>query len=340
MAAVMQRDVVDIRRHQPRPPDGSRHAAEGAVAVLGRRGDVIGVARHAIADDLAIDLRPARLRMLQLLEHDHAGALAHDEAVAILVIGARGPLRLIVEGRAQRPAGAEAGDGQPRDRRFGAARHHHVGIAQRDQPRGVADRMRAGRAGGHDRVVRPLQAMADRDMAGSQVDDVAGDEEGADAARAALFQKHRILGDAVDAADAGTDHHAGGATILLALRLPAGIGQRHVGGGDPVGNEVGDLALFLRLQERVGIECSLAFARDARSDLAGKILGLEAADPRHRGTTGQQLPPGMLGTEAERRQQADARDDDTSHRKLSRSRRRSGRRRHLQSIRRSPCRYT
>ena len=31
------------------------HAAKGAVAVLGRRGDVEGVARHAVADDLGID---------------------------------------------------------------------------------------------------------------------------------------------------------------------------------------------------------------------------------------------------------------------------------------------
>ena len=38
--------------------------------------------------------------------------------------------------------------------RFRAARDHHVGIAERDQPRRIADRMRAGRAGGDDRMVR------------------------------------------------------------------------------------------------------------------------------------------------------------------------------------------
>ena len=68
----------------------SAHAAIGAVAVLGRRGDVVGVAGKAVADDLAIDLRAAGHGVLALLEHDDAGALAHDEAVAVLVIGPRG----------------------------------------------------------------------------------------------------------------------------------------------------------------------------------------------------------------------------------------------------------
>ena len=61
----------------------------------------------------------------------------------------------------------------PVDRRFGAARHHHVGIAERDQPRRVADRVRAGRAGGDDRVVRTLEAVRDRDIAGGEIDQAA-----------------------------------------------------------------------------------------------------------------------------------------------------------------------
>ena len=111
------------------------HAAIGAVAVLGRGGDVIGVAGHAVADDLGIDLGAARLGVLELLEHDDAGALAHDEAVAVLVIGARGALGLVVEAGRERAAGGEAGDREAADRRFRAAGDHHVGIAERDEPR-------------------------------------------------------------------------------------------------------------------------------------------------------------------------------------------------------------
>ncbi len=49
---------------------------------------MIGVAGQAVADDLAVDFRTARFGVLIFFEHDDARALAHDEAVAILVIGA------------------------------------------------------------------------------------------------------------------------------------------------------------------------------------------------------------------------------------------------------------
>ena len=168
-----------------------RHAAERAVAVLGRRGDVIGVARQAVADHFGIDLGAARLGVLVLLEHDDAGALAHDEAVAVLVVGPRGLGRRVVEAGRQRAAGGEAGDRDAADRRFRAARHHHVGIAERDQARRVADRVRAGRAGGHDRMVRPLQAVLDRHVAGGEIDQAAGNEERRHAARPPLLEHDR-----------------------------------------------------------------------------------------------------------------------------------------------------
>ena len=163
---------------------------------------MVGVARQAVADDLGIDLGAASLGVLVFLQHHHAGTLAHDEAVAILVVGARGPGRIVVEARRQGPAGGEARDGQAIDRRFRAAGHHHLRIAERDEPRGIADGMGAGGAGGHHRVVRALEAMLDGDVAAGQVDEAAGDEEGRDAARAALDQGGRGLVDAADAADA------------------------------------------------------------------------------------------------------------------------------------------
>ena len=79
------------------------HAAIGAIAVLRRSGDVVGIARQAVADHLGVDVRAARLGVLEVLQHDDAGALAHHEAVAVLVVGARGLLRLIVEGRCTAP---------------------------------------------------------------------------------------------------------------------------------------------------------------------------------------------------------------------------------------------
>ena len=64
-----------------------------AIAVRRGRGDVVGVARHAVADQFGIDFRAALLGVLVFLQHHDAGALAHHEAVAILVIGTRGARR-------------------------------------------------------------------------------------------------------------------------------------------------------------------------------------------------------------------------------------------------------
>ena len=177
-------DVVDVLGREASALESRLHAAETAVAVFGRRRDVIGIARHAIADDLGIDARAAPLGVLEILQHDDPGAFAHDEPVAILVVGARALRRRIVEARRERARRAKAGDGDPADRAFRATGDHHVGIAQRDQPAGIADRMRAGRARRHDGVIGPLELMLDRDVARRQIDQAARNEERADPAGA------------------------------------------------------------------------------------------------------------------------------------------------------------
>src|SRR5690606_6106179 len=104
-------DVVDLARVDAGPANRGAHATERAVAILGRRGDVEGVTAQTVADQLAIDPRAAGERMLALLEHDDARPLAHDETVAIAVVGPRGRGRTIIVGGGERAAGGEARDG-------------------------------------------------------------------------------------------------------------------------------------------------------------------------------------------------------------------------------------
>ena len=156
-------------------------------------------------------------------------------------------------------------------------------------------------------MVRALEAVADRDLAGGEVDQAPGNEERADAARAALVERDRGLVDAVEAADAGADEDAGRALVLVGRRVPAGVVERLVGGGHRVDDEVVDLALLLRLHPVVGIELAFGAGRRAapgrRSGTAGRRPG-----SRRCGATpllpARRLRPGGLDAAAERRDHA------------------------------------
>ena len=66
----------------------------------GRRlGDVVRVRRRGVADDLGVDVRATRARHLQILQHQHARALAQHEAVALGVEGAARAGRIVVMAR-------------------------------------------------------------------------------------------------------------------------------------------------------------------------------------------------------------------------------------------------
>ena len=98
-----------------------------------------------------------------------------------------------------------------------------------------------------------------------------GMKNGRDPARALVVQGHGGVVDAADAADAGADHHAGGALVLVGLRVPAGVVQGLAGGRHRVDDERVDLALLLRLHPGVGIEGAVAaVAERARNRRCGR----------------------------------------------------------------------
>ena len=68
-----------------------------AFAIGRRRCHAVGVRGRAIADDFGERRRAARQRMIQRLDHQNGGALAHDEAVALRVERPRGARRFVVE---------------------------------------------------------------------------------------------------------------------------------------------------------------------------------------------------------------------------------------------------
>src|SRR5207248_1923927 len=74
-------DVVDVLRTDVRVLERLRHGACGTVSILFGHHDVKGIVGHGEADDLAEDLGPAALGVLERLQDQHARALAGDEAM-------------------------------------------------------------------------------------------------------------------------------------------------------------------------------------------------------------------------------------------------------------------
>ena len=58
----------------------------------------MGIGAHAEADHFGIDVGAAPLGVLVLLEHNHTGALAQNEAVAVLVPRPRSRGRVVIAG--------------------------------------------------------------------------------------------------------------------------------------------------------------------------------------------------------------------------------------------------
>ncbi len=226
----MRVDIVDVGRIDLGALQRRPHTTVGPIARLRRRRDVIGVARHAVADDFAVDLGPAGLRMFEAFQHDDAGALTHDEPIAIAIIRTRRLGRIVVEARRQRAARNEARHADAADRAFGAAGDHHLRIAQRHEPRGVTDGMGAGCARRDDRMVRPLEAMPDGHISAGKVDEPARNEERRDAPRTFFLQEDRRVGNTRQPSDTRADQDARRLLLLRRVRGETRILDRLLGG--------------------------------------------------------------------------------------------------------------
>ena len=267
----MRVEVPDVPGRDAGITEGRGHAARGAFAVLAGRGHVERIRRRAKAGKLAIDARPAGLRVFVFLQQQHAGAVAQHEAVATGIPRPRGGLRIVVAG-AHRLHRAEAPHRCRRAAAFGTAGDHGVGIAMLDHAHRHADRMVRCRAGGHRGEVGALDAGEQAHLARQHVDDGAGHVERADLAQAAFVELDGGFLDAPDAADARPQQRPDALGVGVG-HLEAGVFQRHQRGCHAVMDEVVHLLRVLRVHPAGDVEVA---------DLAGNARRIGAGvEPRH-----------------------------------------------------------
>ena len=172
----MRVDVIDIIRLYFRILHGGNHRFAGALAVFGRRRDVVGIAAHAEAQQLGVDRCASRLRVLEFLQHDTARAVPQHEAVTLYVERTTRTLWFIVA-RRHGFRRTESADRERGRRILGPSGNHDFRIAVLDHASRETDAMRRRCAGSHDRDVRPGYVLHNTDIPGRHVDDAAGNVE-------------------------------------------------------------------------------------------------------------------------------------------------------------------
>ncbi|MCY1525454.1 hypothetical protein D9M68_604330 [compost metagenome] len=221
-------DVADSIGLQVGVFQGQLHgAAHGGVL---RLGGVLAIGVTAEADDFGMDFRPARQGVLQLFQHQHAGAFADHQAIATAVVGAwRGVRRVVLQaGGVQRVEDHGFG----RAKLFRAAGEHQWQAAELDCLVGVADALAAAGAGTGSGDQPALEAEEDADIRRRGVRHHAHVGVGVEAVGHRVEQHIAERLDLVGAASGRAAGHAHAAIADTGGAEQPGIFQRTFGGID------------------------------------------------------------------------------------------------------------
>mmetsp|Transcript_467 Transcript_467/g.1255 ORF Transcript_467/g.1255 Transcript_467/m.1255 type:complete len:390 (-) Transcript_467:1049-2218(-) len=156
----MSIDVGHVVHTDARALESARHGQRRARAVRRGLGDVVRVARHAVAPDFCNHGRPPRARMPQLFQHERARAVAHHKAVAARVKRAARERRGRVERGGQRLKPGESCQPNCATKcSLRCASHHHISIASLHHAERVANRVTTACACSAGRTVGTSKAV-------------------------------------------------------------------------------------------------------------------------------------------------------------------------------------
>ena len=186
-----------------------------------------------------------------------------------------------------------------------AAREHRVGVAALDQLRGLADRVRAGRARGHDGVVRALDPERDRQLPARGVDEDVRQEVRRHAVGPALAADLLLLEDPADAPDRGAedDPHA-----HRVEAVQPGVPHRLAACAQREEDVPLELSHLLRRGHLGGVE-----VLDLGGDAHRRLARVERPDPVDAALAGHGRAPGRLRIVPERRDRAEPCDRNPPH---------------------------
>jgi hypothetical protein len=184
----------------------------------------------AVAGHLGKDAGTATTGVVEGFEHEYAGALAHDEAVAIAVEGSTRVLGVMVAG-GHGADGGECAEAQGREGRLDAAGEGDIGTAVADEAERIADGDGAGSAGHGVGGIGSVEPELDGDgAAGGACESGEGDTR-IECAAVAGVEGARLCFGVGDAAESRTHLH-GDAFRVDAAAVEAGVIDCDARGGN------------------------------------------------------------------------------------------------------------
>ena len=167
-------DVVDVARIELCILKRGEHGAACPIAARAGQGDVVGVGGHAVSQNLAVNMRTARLRTLERLKHKSCGSFAHHKPITVCIERSRGAFRIVIASR-HRTRRTEPRNSKFAHRRLGAPGNHEVGSAPPNDFGSVTDRICRRGTGGDSRRIWSVEVIGNRDDPAGHVRNDLGD---------------------------------------------------------------------------------------------------------------------------------------------------------------------
>ena len=188
---------------------------------------MISIGIGAIACHLGVDMSTALLSMLQCLQNNNTGTLAHNKTAAGCIKRTRSLLRIIIAVAAQSLHSTEASHSSRGNACLSTASQHNISITSLQHAESVTDVVSTGSTSSNNAAARSLQAKGNRHMTGSHIADHHRNEERADAGRPLIKELLILAVHGLNTANA-TAYIGTNALAILRLQIQLGILNSHL----------------------------------------------------------------------------------------------------------------
>ena len=219
-------DIVNILCRDACILHGVLHGTGCAASVLCRGSDVECVTGGAVSHYLCQNIGSSGLCVFQGLQYYHAGSLAHNKTISVLVKGDGCPGSVLCG--VQGCKGCKARNADWGNAGLCTAGHHYIRLAVLNGPECLTDGMSSGCACSYNVEAFSLKSELDGNIACGHVAYHKRYQKGIHTAGSLLVKLLHILFHGLERADAGSHAHAYAVRILL-LHINTGLLQGFLG---------------------------------------------------------------------------------------------------------------